>query len=155
MKTICLLMLAASFCRAQEAVKEPPKFYRLDFIVKEMEAGKVLSAKNYSVIVSTGAQCEIRAGSRVPLGPTNVDTISAGTNIGCRDVAESHDELSFHLVAEVSSLLQETDPHPIIRQNKWESMVVVPLKKPTMVFSSDDNTTKRVMELEVTATPRL
>ena len=89
------------------------------------------------------------------MGPTNNDTIGVGTDIDCRDVAESHDALSFHLVVGVSSLLQETDPHPVIRQNKWVSTVVVPLKKPTMVFSSDDNTTKRVMELEVTATPRL
>ena len=160
MKAICLVVLAVGLCRAQDAqaVKEPAKFYKLDFVVKEVEAGKVLTAKNYSVIVSNGqkGQSEIRAGSKVPVGePGNYHMIDVGTNIDCNSVTESHDELSFYLVAEVSSLLQETDPHPVIRQNRWVSTVIVPLKKPSVVFSSDDNTTKRVMELEVTATPRL
>jgi hypothetical protein len=31
--------------------------------------------------------------------------------------------------------------------------VIVPLKKPTVVFSSDDVASKRQMQLELTATP--
>jgi hypothetical protein len=31
--------------------------------------------------------------------------------------------------------------------------VIVPLKKPTVIFSSDDLTTKHQMQLELTATP--
>ena len=42
---------------------------------------------------------------------------------------------------------------PMIRQNRWTSNVVVPLKKPTVIFSSDDLTTKHQMQLELTATP--
>jgi hypothetical protein len=64
-------------------------------------------------------------------------------------------ELSFHLSAEVSNVLSDgSSPRPIIRQNRWSSYVTVPIKKPTIVFSSDDNTTKHIMQLEVTATPR-
>jgi hypothetical protein len=42
---------------------------------------------------------------------------------------------------------------PTIRQNRWVSTVAVPLKKPTVIFSSDDLTSKRQMQLELTATP--
>ncbi len=42
---------------------------------------------------------------------------------------------------------------PTVRQNKWDSTVIVPLKKPTVLFSSDDLTSKRQMQLELTATP--
>jgi hypothetical protein len=44
---------------------------------------------------------------------------------------------------------------PVVRQNQWQAGVIVPLKKPTVVFSSDDLTTKRQMQVELTATPIL
>jgi hypothetical protein len=147
---------AMTWAQGAEAAKDPPKFYKLDLVVKEVEAGKVLTSKNYSVIISNTNKTEIRAGSKVPVGgPTTYHMVDIGTNFDCVSVKEANDELSFYLVAEVSSLLQETDPNPVIRQNRWNSVVVVPLKKPTVVFSSDDNTTKRVLQVEVTATPRL
>ncbi len=160
MRMVCLLMVGAGMCLAQEpeATKDQaPKFYKLDFVVKDVEGGKTVVAHNYTLIVADGHRgaSQIRAGSKVPVGgPTTYQTIDIGTNIDCNAVTESHDELSFDLLAEVSSILQDGDTHPVIRQNKWVSRVVVPLKKPTVVFASDDNTTKRVLELEVTATPR-
>jgi hypothetical protein len=41
---------------------------------------------------------------------------------------------------------------PMIQQNKWNSQVVVILGKPTVLFSSDEVTSKRTLELELTAT---
>jgi hypothetical protein len=57
--------------------------------------------------------------------------------------------------ADLSTVQPSEAPNtpPIIRQNRWGSHVLVPLKKPTVIFSSDDLTTKRQMQLEVTATP--
>jgi hypothetical protein len=108
------------------------------------------------VIVSSGGKGEIRAGSKVNVGgPTTYTTLEIGTDIDCYSISEVHEALSFDLSAGVTSLLQEADPHPIVRQNKWRSTVVVPLRKATVVFSSDDSTTKHVLELEVTATPWL
>jgi hypothetical protein len=42
---------------------------------------------------------------------------------------------------------------PSIRQNKWNSAVVLIIGKPTVLFSSDDLTSPRTLQLEVTATP--
>ncbi len=42
---------------------------------------------------------------------------------------------------------------PTIRQNRWTSVTIVPLKKPTLLFSSDDPMSKRQMQLELTVTP--
>jgi hypothetical protein len=42
---------------------------------------------------------------------------------------------------------------PVTRQNQWRSAVVIPVKKPTVVFSSDDVSSKRQLQLELTATP--
>jgi hypothetical protein len=162
MKRICLGMmaLAGSLCMAQtnDASKEPPKFYKLDFVVKDVEGGKVITARNYSMIVESpmavGSPSQIRAGSKAPIGP-NSNMVDIGTSIDCSRVMELDSSLSFSLSVEVSSVLGEPDAHPVIRQNRWSSFVIVPFKKPTVVFSSDDNTTKRVLQLEVTATPRI
>jgi len=40
-----------------------------------------------------------------------------------------------------------------VRQNKWGSIVLVALRKPTVIFSSDDLTSKHQVQLELTATP--
>jgi hypothetical protein len=158
------LLMMAGLCAAQSAepVKEPAKFYKLDFVVKEMDGAKVLTARNYFMIVSTakGNNSAIRTGSKVPVANnadgTNFSMIDIGTNVDCREVTDLGNDISLQLTAEVSSMLEtESVPrHPIIRQNRWNSNVVIPLKKPTIVFSSDDSTSKHVLQLEVTATPR-
>jgi len=158
------LTLLAVTCFAEDAV--PSRFYKLDFVVKEVEGGKVLNARTYSMTVSDGKwnqHSEIRTGSKVPYS-TNADGsqytfLDVGVSIDCMQVTEVRDTLSLVLIADISSVVQDpasanAPMHPpVVRQNKWKSGVVVPLKKPTVVFSSDDFTTKHQMQLELTATP--
>jgi hypothetical protein len=171
------LALAGATCFAQnpEAPKEPPKFYKLEFVVKELDAGKVVNARSYSMTASTGTQRSVtHTGSKVPV-PTSPPTapespgshpyavsipqytiINVGVNIDCSSLMEVKSKLSLAIKADISSIAQEstTNPsQPIIRQNVWESTVVVPIKKPSVIFSSDDTATKRQMQLELTATP--
>jgi hypothetical protein len=60
------------------------------------------------------------------------------------------------VVAEVTSTASGEAPStlpPLIRQNKWNSTVIIPVGKATTLFSSDDLHSKRKLQLEVTATP--
>ena len=166
---VCLVALAvvAGACLAQDAV--PPKFYKLDFAVKDVEAGRVLNSRTYSAVVSTehvdGPQnCSMRTGSRVPysttgpgIGAGQYTYLDLGVNIDCRAVKELAGQLSLYVLADISSIAQEPTPSPtlppFVRQNRWSSVVIVPLKNPTVLFSSDDLTTKHQMQLELTATP--
>lgn len=166
--SLCALAvtLLATTCLGADAV--PSKFYKLDFVVKEVEGGKVLNARAYSMTVSEDKlnnNSQIRAGSKVPYS-TNADGsqysyLDLGVSIDCYHVTEMRDTMSLVITADVSSIVQEAAPtsavmrQPVIRQNRWNSGVVVPLKKPTVVFSSDDLTTKRQMQVELTATPIL
>jgi hypothetical protein len=162
-RVLCFLALAiaATNCFAQNP--EPAKFYKLDFVVKEVEAGKVLNARSYWVTISVDNNCSIRTGSKVPVpttpavGTAQFTYLDVGVNIDCLHMKEVQNGLSLGVNADVSSVLQEsTTPSnvlPIVRQNKWSSTVIVPLKKPTVIFSSDDLTTKHQMQLELTATP--
>lgn len=153
------LALIAGTCFAEDAA--PPKFFKLDFVVKELEGAKVLNARTYSVVVSVQTDsppCSIRTGSKVPYstGGTQYSYLDVGVSIDCRAVKEAPGGLSLRVDADVSSVLESTTPTnlpPIVRQNKWASNVVVPLRKPTVIFSSDDLTTKRQMQVEITATP--
>jgi hypothetical protein len=141
---------------------EPQKFYKLEFVVKEVEGGKVLNARTYSTTVSTDPRestTQIRAGGKVPYQNPSGDSknfqyLDLGVNIDCRGIKEVERGLSLYVSADISSVPSDpAAPAAAIRQNRWSSTTLVPLKKPTLVFSSDDPMSKRQMQLEITATP--
>ncbi len=152
-----LLLMAASLCFAQDDVKKPGvKYYRLDFVIKELDAGKVQSTKSYSAIgsVTAGGKSMIRSGDKVPVSSgTSTTMIDVGISIDCRLQFETPTDLALQIAAEISSLGTEKSTYPVIGQTKWDSNTVVALRKPTTVFSSESPTTKRTTQLEVTATP--
>lgn len=161
-RLLLAVMTAAALCAAQDttAPKEPAKFFKLDFVIRELDGTKVISARNYSMMAETSSDGarragQIRAGSKIRVGnSTQYQMADVGTNIDCNEVREFQTDLSFSITAEVTSVLEGTaDAFPVIRQNKWSSSVLVPLKKPTVILSADDNTTRHVMQIEVTAIP--
>jgi hypothetical protein len=86
---------------------------------------------------------------------TEYQQVDVGVNIDVLNIKEMPDRLAFYIVVEVSSLpAGAADPlRPPMRQNKWSSSLVVPLKKATLLFSSDNVDSKSQMQVEVTATP--
>jgi hypothetical protein len=154
-------IVMAGTCLAQGGHEEP-KYYHLDFAVKEMESGKVINARAYSMTISTGdtGGSSIRAGNKVPAstggsGPGSSTYLDVGVNIDCRAAKEIQDQLALNVATEISSLAADPSSSalPLVRQTKWSSNVIVPLRKPTTIFSSDDPTTKRQTQLELTAIP--
>ena len=150
------LLAFAGVGRADDAA--PPKFYRLDFIVKAVEGSRVLNSRTYSTIVSTenGANVAIRTGTKVPIqNGTSYTYADVGVNIDCNRVHETEGGLALNVSADLSSLPPEATNStiPVIRQNSWRSPVIVQIRKPTVLFSSDDLTSKQQMQLELTATP--
>jgi len=156
------LTLVAGACLAQDTAKsEAQKLYKLDFVVKELAGGKTVNSRSYSMTVATPSRTnsEIRTGNQVPFqtSPGQWTQIDVGTNLDCREVKEVEAGLSLIITAQVTSMLEEpstaASEHPIIRRNQWNSAVIVPTKKPTVIFSSDDLASKRQMQVELTATP--
>ena len=131
-------------------------------MVKELDSGKVINARHYSTTTATGDSisgysCTIRTGNKVPVpsgGATGTSTftyIDVGVNIDCRSAKEIDGSLAVSVAAEISNAATSSNP-PLIRQTKWSSNVIVPIGKPTVIFSSDDVTSKGQMQLELTAT---
>jgi len=178
-----VLLFATAFCctkavaqqpsNQSESVKaaEPPSHYfHLDFVVQELGAdSKPVNSRSYSVTVGTAREdrsVSLRAGSRIPI-PTGPSTstgtplsfqyMDVGINFDVHDVHEVNGKLAVNLVADVSSLATEARPNalnvPIVRNNRWQAPVLLPLNKSTVVFTSDALDTKGSMQVLITATP--
>jgi hypothetical protein len=158
-----LLLATSSFAQDEKAKEDPDHYYRLDFVVKEIGDGRIANSRSYSTIVRItgpghGGTDSIRTGSKVPEqqsggGYTYMDV---GVSIDCQSVHEAAGKLMLSVSADISSLAETTATStlpPVIRNNRWSSTVVVPIGKPTTIFSSDDVGSKGKMQLEMTATP--
>lgn len=164
---LTLLLCAAAFAQSEKPKDAPVKFYRLDFVVKEIDDNKVINSRNYATMISTNQRAApgtIRTGSRVPFlvesGSGKYQYADVGVNIDCRygEISEWQQPegmLALTVSAEVSSIVADGGGNapPVIRQVKWSSIVLIPVKKPTTIFNSDDITSRRKTQLEVTATP--
>jgi hypothetical protein len=149
----------------QAAEGVPKKFYQLNFVVRELENEHAVNSRSYSMILRGGAERgSIRAGQKVPYSSSSgVNTqwqqIDIGVNIDCRKLEELGDQVSLYILAEISSVVErqgEANPSfsvPIIRQNRWESTVLLQVKQPTILFSADDPGSKGKMQLLLTVTP--
>ena len=139
----------------------PAHYYHVDFVVQELGSdGKAINSRSYTTTVNTGPHefISIRAGSRIPVmtGANQSQFVDAGINIDARDAQEIGRQLALNLTADVSSIAATTDQslhQPIIRQNKWQAVVLIPVGKPTVVFTSDALESKGSLQLTVTATP--
>jgi hypothetical protein len=152
---------SASAKTAESALK---RFYRLSFVVQELENDRVINSRSYAIIMRETEQSSIRAGEKVPYASssgakTDWQQIDVGVSIDCRRLEATANGVSLDIKAEISSV---TDNHganspppsqPVIRQNQWESSVVLPVNQPSILFSSDDPASKRKMQLQLTVNP--
>jgi hypothetical protein len=158
------------------AAKTPfvPHYYHLAFVVKELESGKVINSRAYTMSIGTAENPSnnsfnsrsIRTGTRVPITDSKgggFQYFDVGINFDCKNLIDLGDRLGIDVSADISSIQNDSpDGHPqtqvaapsapAIQQNRWNSQVVVVLGKPTVLFSSDEVTSKRTMQLELTAT---
>jgi hypothetical protein len=163
---------AAKAADAQKTPEAPGHYYRLDFLIQETGAdGKPVNSRSYSTTISSrqrdGAST-IKTGSRIPIvvgGPAtsggekhfdiNYQYIDVGVNLSAGDVHEVGHLLAIYLKAEISSLgasSANSTSDPVIRQNSWFGAVVIPVGKPTVVFSSDALESKGGMQVSLNAT---
>lgn len=158
---------------SETTTQGPAHYFHLQFEVQELGAdGKPTNSRSYSTIVSTDSSepvGTIRTGSRIPIatgtqennGKTDYQFqyIDVGVHIDTHRVREVGRLLSFHLSAEISRLADSSQTptigdqkEPVIRQDSWQALVIVPLDKPTTVFTSDALESKDRMQVVVTAT---
>lgn len=146
--------------------KAPAHYYKLNLTVKETnDSGQVTNARSYvTTVMAEGPMQSVRTGTRIPIltavtlpnVPAQFQYIDLGVNFDVRDVEEMGNRLGLKLRADVASVGEQQNignyKEPVIRDNKWDSAVVIPIGKPVVVFSSDDLNDKGKMQVELTAT---
>jgi hypothetical protein len=160
---ISAMMAGTCLAQSEKNKDEPRKSYRLDFVVKEIADAKVINSRSYSTIISTGHSREsMRTGSKVPRqtgNPANpYEYVEVGVNIDSGEAREVENQLALTVAVEVTNVAPGQTAGsgslpPLLRENKWQSDALVPLRKPTVIFSSDDPTSTHKMQVELTATP--
>ena len=163
MKTIAFISAAFLFFpwlgRADDS--GPAKFYRLDFVVQEVEGTKVVNSREYSItdaIDIPPTRSSIRTSSQVPIrvAPSlQTQQFSIGVDIDVDRTKEVGGGLALNVDASITNLSSQGQPDaiPIIRKQHWSATVLIPLKKATVIFSSDDFSSTHKMQLVLTATP--
>jgi hypothetical protein len=144
--------------KSSEHTEKPVHAYRVDFSLNELEDGKKINTRQYSINVNSDESNEIKIGTRVPVdaGHDEYQYLDVGTNIWCR-VEERPDGIKLSVRAENSNFATPDqvpghEARPIIRQLKVSGSTLALLGKPTIVGSMDDPNSKRQFQLEVTVT---
>jgi hypothetical protein len=176
LKTIAVALLLASvgFCQNEQKTlgeQKPPTpvvessdTYKLDFVIRESQDGKVIATHNYSALVehAWSRPRTIRIGSRLPVGGATgnqtVNYLDVGTNLNYR-VWTLGGHLILSLTVEVSSVANPESTsgvkladYPIVRQFRTDQEAAIPLSKPTLLDSVDDPNSNHKFQIEVTAT---
>ena len=157
-----------SKARAQEpsdssksATQEPAKpleAYRIDFSINELEDGKKINTRQYSMNLTVNQPQDIKIGTRVPVESKQGEFqyLDVGTNISGRLVSRNN-QLELIVNADMSNFAipeqaQGHESHPLIRQLKIGGSTLVVLGKPMVIGSADDPNSKRQFQVEVTVT---
>src|SRR5579864_3609660 len=170
---LAIMMCAGPPSRAQEATSEtiasanaakeahgqpdrPVHAYQVNFSVNELEDGKKINTRQYSMNLNADDADEIKIGTRVPVdsGPGTFQYLDVGTNIWCR-IGERAEGIPLTVRADVNNLATPDqasgrESRPIVRQFKINASTLAQVGKSVVVGSVDDPNSKRQFQLEVT-----
>lgn len=169
---VVIVLIIAAAATAQQgpapfAAKKDSSFYRLDFVLRELEDGKLVNTRSYSMWLKTDiAWATLRAGNDTPYstippalekGTGSVNYRNVGFQLDC-----ALDEIDNNPVATINASISdvlhpdqanEAKPTPpVFRNIAFKSAALLTPGKPTTVSSIDDPNSKRRFQLEVTAT---
>lgn len=145
--------------KASEALNS----YRLDFTLSELDDGKKINTRQYSMHSRPNDSNQIKIGTRVPVESKQGEFqyLDIGMNIRCRlidqsDLAGLGGTVSLSVHADLSNFAipeqQGQSMRPAIRQMQIEASTIAALGKPVVVGVVDDPNSKHQYQLEVTVT---
>jgi len=153
---------------AQAESPRDERNFHLTFVARELdENGKVVNTRKYDTMASTdspknvtGGMSNIRTGAKVavPTGANNSQFtyMDVGANFDVSRVrVVKGNRLAMQVSAEISSFdsIATTANMPTIRQNRWTGDVEVPIGGRKIIFSSDDLSSKKAVQIELAVTP--
>lgn len=144
---------------SQHDAPAPKHFYKLNFVLRETDEGKVINQRAFTMNIAADLPLadkpmwwNLRSGTRVPVADTKGVTnyVDVGVNLDVR-AFDAADGLQLEVTSEISSAgTVSGNTAPPIRQVKVRSAVLAAAGKPTVVFAADDPASQHRFELEVT-----
>lgn len=141
------------------------KVYKVNFLIYELEDGKKINERAYTVPVMTQGgrprDSSIKVGDRLPIMAKEgqFQYFDVGLDIDC-NVTEQGDKFIVSSNIEISSIVMPEQGHsdagvssgnPVVRQIKQRFITLVSPGKPAVVTSIDDVNSKKRLQVEVTA----
>ena len=164
------MLLCAPLTRAQDAKSDtkpeareaatpaprPTTAYRLDISINELEDGKKINSRRYSINTTSNSSPQaLQIGTRVPVQSEEgkFTYLDVGTRITAR-IAADVAPMTLNVSADISSLASPDEAtkggHPLLRQIRIEGTVPMVTDKPIIVGTVDDPNSNREFQLEVT-----
>lgn len=144
---------------ASKPADKPVSVYRLEFVFWELQDGKKINSRSYTMSVEDGDQGRIHVGNRIPYssGKDQFQFFDVGINIRCGLRDHGNYILLQNTQIEISSIVKDESPsggtpNPIVRQASSTSSAAITPGKPAVIASMDDVSSNRRYEVEVTAT---
>jgi hypothetical protein len=142
-----------------ESSEKPVHAYRIDISINEMEDGKKINTRHYSMLQNSRARGRVDITSRVtvPTPQAPLDAITVGTTINCT-VSESGDDIALWVRGDFNHLLMNPDDRdqhgarPVVQQMSIDGGTLVTLGKPAVFAVVDDPSSNREFQLEATVT---
>ncbi len=142
-----------------ERPEKPAHAYRIDISVNEMEDGKKINTRHYSLFQNSGEWSRVDISSRVSVSTprTLLEAISVGTTINCK-LNESGEDIALEVRGDFNHLLmspEDRDQHgarPVVQQMSVNGSTLVTLGKPAVIAVVDDPSSNRQFQLEATVT---
>ncbi len=142
---------------------KPRKLYRLTYTITDIDGGKRLGARQFTLLVTSGEKSTFKQGSRVPIVTGTLAGQPAGTQVQYQDVGlaiEAHvngspDALNLYTKVEQSSLAEDrpvaSAQDPVVRQTTLNESSVLSQGKPMVLGTLDLPGTTRSQEIAVVA----
>jgi hypothetical protein len=176
---LCLGM-ASAYAQDENKPEEPAKAqqpntfhaYRVGFAINELEGGKKINARHYSMDLNTGDRQQLKIGTRVPVvsagsfasnnipANTQYQYLDVGTTILCKLVEQGGGDVSLDVQSDFSNFSNSQESKttsqplapPIIRQIKINGSTLTPLAETVVIGTVDDPNSNREFQLEATVT---
>src|SRR5216683_5051529 len=150
--------------QAQEPTPQQEEIvaYRLDFAINELEDGKKINTRHYSMNLSVGPgnvgpSKQLKIGTRVPVEAEQgkFQYLDVGTNIEAQ-LREYKGSTSMEVRVDISNFATPDQAskggQPLLRQMVISGSTLLVPGKPVVIGTVDDPNSKREFQLEVTAT---
>ncbi len=139
-----------------ERFEMPAHAYRVDFSVNELEDGKKINSRHYSMNLTSGERNQLKIGTRVPVASSQNTSqyMDVGTSINCL-LQDQGDEFVLYVRSDFSNFSTPNEQHssqPIVRQININGSALASPGRPAMIGSVDDPNSNREFQLEATVT---